>query len=579
MDHADYRAQREEVPTTESWREAMLAGPGETPARERVHLSRPRRIMMAALMSLVGLTFLIPGMTIGYWDRDEAEYAEVAHTMARTGDFLVPRLFGDLYPDKPPFSEWISAISYRWFGESEVSGRLPHVLFSAGACALLFLLGERLYGRRAGIFSALSYATSLLFLIYGRLFNTDSDLVFFTLGTMICVFPILQNEGRWRWATFGGLALGLAFLTKGPLAAIAPACLVIGYVAGKGRVSRASWQRLAALALIGTVVGSTWFILSAIATRGESLKVFLLRDNVYRFFHPMEGHHGPILYYVGVLVLGLFPWSGFLPSLLHKNAWRRDPVRWALFGWGFGLLGFFSMAATKLPHYLLPALPAFSLLIFGPRFVQKERERQVFAWVSLGVGTLLALSIILAACALNLPGYAGGVMVPFIAVGVLSCALPLVSIRRSTRVIATVFALIVAGCIAALTPSELDPARLLPRFGKDTARFRRVGEPVGGLKIDEPALGYYARLDRMGRWDSANQVVEAARLSPTASVLVWLESADGVALARKHEARVQVLESGFNLIDPTAYGKIEIARLSIRPPLKSEGSLPNPQPQ
>jgi 4-amino-4-deoxy-L-arabinose transferase-like glycosyltransferase len=567
MDHADFAAQREEVSTTASWKQAM-----------QVETSRPSRIVMSALMSLVGLTFLIPGMTIGYWDRDEAEYAEVAHTMARTGNFLVPRLFGDLYPDKPPFSEWISAISFRWFGESEVSGRLPHVLFSAGACALLFLLGERLYGRRAGMFSALSYATSLLFLIYGRLFNTDSDLVFFTLGVVICTFPILQNDGRRRWAIFGGIALGLAVLTKGPLAAIAPTCLVIGYVAGKGRVSRASWQRLTTLGLIGTAIASTWFILSAIATRGESLKIFLLRDNVYRFFHPMEGHHGPIVYYLGILVFGLFPWSGFLPSLMHKNAWTRDPVRWALFGWGFGLLGFFSIAATKLPHYLLPALPAFSLLIFGPGFVQKEMERRVFAWSNLAVGTLLALSIILAACALNLPGHAGGVMTPFVAVGALSCALPLVSMRRDTRVIATVFALMVAACIAALTPSELDPARLLPRLGKQTAFFRRVGEPVGGLKIDEPALGYYARLDRMGRWGSADQVVEAARFSPTASVLVWLESAEGVALARRREARIQVLESGFNFIDPTAYGKIEIARLSIRPPLKGERSLPNPQP-
>ena len=99
----------------------------------------------------LALLLLLPGIGAGYSGRDEAEYAGVAHAMNAAGDYLVPRLFGRLYPDKPPLSEWLTAASFRALGESEASGRLPHVLLAAGSAALLLRLGARLLERQLQI--------------------------------------------------------------------------------------------------------------------------------------------------------------------------------------------------------------------------------------------------------------------------------------------------------------------------------------------------------------------------------------------------------------------------------------------
>ena len=65
---------------------------------------------IAVALLAASLLWLLFGVKLGYWDRDESEYAGVAHAMSQSGDFLVPRLFGKLYPDKPPLSEWVSAV-------------------------------------------------------------------------------------------------------------------------------------------------------------------------------------------------------------------------------------------------------------------------------------------------------------------------------------------------------------------------------------------------------------------------------------------------------------------------------------
>ena len=152
------------------------------------------RADLAIGIALLGLSFLLFGIKLGYWDRDESEYAGVAHAMSQSGDFLVPRLFGKLYPDKPPLSEWFSAASFRLLGEAEYAGRLPHVALSAGACVLVFLLGTRAFGRRSGLLAGTVLGTSLLFSIYGRLFTTDASLLFFTVLTILCLYETLDGR-------------------------------------------------------------------------------------------------------------------------------------------------------------------------------------------------------------------------------------------------------------------------------------------------------------------------------------------------------------------------------------------------
>ena len=118
--------------------------------------------------------------------------------------------------------------------------------------------------------------------------------------------------------------------------------------------------------------------------------------------------------------------------------------------------------------------------------------------------------------------------------------------------------------ISFLVPRALDTARCLPMLGRVAKRYRRVSEPLGGLQVDEPALGYYSGCRPTERWSSPKEVAAAAQRSPTRSVLVWLEASDGVPLARDPSVGVTVMAEGFNLIDPTAQGLLELCRVTAR---------------
>jgi 4-amino-4-deoxy-L-arabinose transferase-like glycosyltransferase len=121
--------------------------------------------------------------------------------------------------------------------------------------------------------------------------------------------------------------------------------------------------------------------LVGVETGGDWLSGFLGTHNVGRFLKPMEGHRGSIFYYLFAIALGFFPWSWFLlPSLLELGARIRRSHEWAscLFVacWAGFYIGFFSLARTKLPSYVLPAYPALALLtaVFVDHWLSAPRQ-------------------------------------------------------------------------------------------------------------------------------------------------------------------------------------------------------------
>jgi 4-amino-4-deoxy-L-arabinose transferase-like glycosyltransferase len=531
--------------------------------RSPIGASRTTLALMALAAGVFSFLLLLPGVELGYWDRDEPEYAGVAHAMAQSGDFLVPRLFGTLYPDKPPLAEWFSATSFHVFGETEFSGRLPHIFLAASSCVLILLLGTRLYGLSGGTYASLCLSTCFLFVIYGRFFMTDAALLFFTLLTITCILAVLEGRAGGVAVIVGGASLALALLAKGPIAYLSPFLFTAGYWLGRRPLHVSGLARMAALCSVSAVVGFPWFIATAHATQGESLTAFLIRENVNRYLRPMDGHKGPLGYFVLVIALGLFPWTG---SLLLWKRFRgsRNPIRLGLLFWAGGVLLFFSFSATKLPHYLLPALPAFALLFadaFDPTSVADAR---MMAWAMALSGAALFLGVLFAASQWDLPGIAGRVIVPFAVVATLGVCALLLSFGATTRHFVLPIGVVASVMIAVFVPRALDTARCLPILGGAARRYRKVAEPLGGLKIDEPALGYYAGCRPTEHWSLPDDVARAAQRSPTRSVLVWLEATDALPLARDGRVRVQILASGFNLIDPTAQGKLELCRVAAR---------------
>jgi 4-amino-4-deoxy-L-arabinose transferase-like glycosyltransferase len=156
--------------------------------------------------------------------------------------------------------------------------------------------------------------------------------------------------------------MALAVLAKGPIGLLLPGLIVAAYAllrrdvrALREALSPAGWLVFAAIA-------GPWYVLEYLAQRGAFLDVFFLNHNLERFTSTVHNHPGSILYYVPVLLGGLFPWSGLVLPALFSIRPRRSAADLFLCLWLLLPLLFFSAAGSKLPGYILPCLPPLAIL-------------------------------------------------------------------------------------------------------------------------------------------------------------------------------------------------------------------------
>ena len=309
-------------------------------------------------------------------DRDEPRFAEASREMIERGDWIVPHFNNGYRFDKPPLIYWCQAASFAVFGQNEFAARVPSVLATAATTVLIYLFGRRLYGQREGWWAAIMFATSLQTLVHGRLAVADMLMVaFFTLSTwaawelvVSANAPATGNRTRWWWILWISFALG--FLAKGPVVFLPILALVVFARWNRSPFPLRAWSWvLGALVCIGLV--ALWGIPALLRTQGDFAKVGLGHHVVGRSIQPLEGHgFGGVLGFIATLpmyfVTVLFsfcPWSFMLPGLALA-AWKQRQFsagdKWLLAVIGAVVVPF-SLVATKLPHYILPAMPMLAL--------------------------------------------------------------------------------------------------------------------------------------------------------------------------------------------------------------------------
>ncbi len=360
------------------------------------------------------------------WDEDETIYAEVAREMMERGDWVVPMFNGDLSLDKPALVYWLMMSAYQLFGMSEFAARFWSPVLSIGIVLLTYHLGRRLYNPSVGLWSAMALATNLIFDVSARAATPDAALVFLTT---LATYLFVRNGGvagtgpGWLGYVSIYAAMGVATLAKGPVGIVLPTAvlglfLMVNQPSGPSRLATLPWvwtkrfllatwtlRPLTAIATIA-LVALPWYIWVGLRTDGKWLEGFFGFHNFYRFTQPIQGHEGPIYYYLVTIAIGLFPWCVFLlPSLyyLGRRIRRHDACRTSdLFvaSWAAMYVGFFSLASTKLPNYVLPAYPALALMI-GAFLDQWLRQPATIprAWfrASTSTTTLVGIALIVAA--------------------------------------------------------------------------------------------------------------------------------------------------------------------------------------
>ncbi len=301
---------------------------------------------------------------------DEGRYAEIAREMAASGDWVTPRLNGLKYFYKPPLQYWMSAAAFKAFGEHEWSARLWTGLTGFAGILLAFFVARRLWDADTGLLGAAVLGSSFGYVVLGHLNSLDMGLTFFMhlalSGFLLANRPGTDAAAARRWMLVTWAALALAVLSKGPVAlVIAGGSLVLYSVLTRdiGPWRRLEWLRGLGLFLL---IGAPWFI--AVSWRNpEFAHFFFVHEHFERFLTTVHRRYQPWWYFGPVFIASALPWTLLaLHSLVA--GWRtcgaaafqseRFLVVWIVF-----IFVFFSASSSKLPSYILPALPASALLV------------------------------------------------------------------------------------------------------------------------------------------------------------------------------------------------------------------------
>jgi 4-amino-4-deoxy-L-arabinose transferase-like glycosyltransferase len=319
---------------------------------------------------------------------DEPREAAISLEMAQSGVWSVPTLNGKPFVEKPPLAYIASALASRLTGSDAMSVlRLPKLVAALATIAALFALGFRLGGVGAGLVCSLLLATTVEFFRTSLRLVVDPELLAWTsVGVLATVEWWLAERPGVRAAWWGAtcVCLALAVATKGPVALIYHGSAVLGLLLFGGRPTLARLPGLAGAYLLSLSPLVAWGL--ALFARGgrELLSEALLRNSWGRFTRAELGHKAPPWFYAKVLLVFLLPWTLLALSGLGV-AWRdvRDArlergrvlVLRAALGWAVGSVLVLSLSAAKRELYLLPALPAWTLLGGAALSDAARRER------------------------------------------------------------------------------------------------------------------------------------------------------------------------------------------------------------
>jgi len=324
--------------------------------------------------------------------------------MNQKGEWLIPTLEGEPFLEKPIFLYWVTKLSVLTFGVKEFAFRFPSALFGVLTCLLTYFIGKTLYGSGVAYLSSLILASSFLFIGSYRLLLTDVYLVFLThLSLLFYLYSRKSLTKKWIFLGLAYVSLGFGLLAKGPIA-LYPVPIFILYEWVKNRENRGQSLKGQSpiflhlfFSFIALLIAWPWFNHSWNIQRGAATN-FFWQENILRFLKGSEGHSHSVLYHIPVLFLGFLPWSPFVIGAFYRE-WRQrignrekmNPETFLLLSWATLLFIFFSIAAHKLPHYLLPTLPC--LAIFLGRSWQKSRRLFLFLITGTTIFTLI-LSLI-----------------------------------------------------------------------------------------------------------------------------------------------------------------------------------------
>ena len=343
---------------------------------------------------------------------DEPRYAQVAREMFARGDWVTPTLGGHTWFEKPALLYWLMEVAYGLFGVSEFAARVGSALSGvltvllAGWAARRAEFESREDLRGFGFACAAVAASTLGLIVFARATSFDTLLTTTVTGALVCFYcsEVERGAGRRTWLVGFYLFVGASLLAKGLVGVVIPGAVLVGYYVLRRRwpgLSRLGvmWGTLLALMLAGVWYGPV------IARHGQAfVDEFFVQHHFARYVSNKYHHPQPFWFYLPVTLGLALPWTAFLvvgiASALGTNARAEDAaskLRVLALAWLVVPVLFFSASGSKLPGYVLPALPGAALLagdglhryLRGSGGTLAMRLTGLFALLAFGAGLAL----------------------------------------------------------------------------------------------------------------------------------------------------------------------------------------------
>lgn len=333
---------------------------------------------------------------------DEPRYAQVAREMVSRHDWITPTLYGKPWLEKPPLYYWQTMAAYSVFGVSDWSARLPSVIDAALMVFVVYFFLRR-FRPSFHLDGALMTAACAGVIGYARAASMDMPLAACFTMAMLAWYGWYETGSR---AYLAGcyVLLALGTLAKGPVAPFLAGLIVLLFALAQRDLSRAGRTLWIPGIALFCLIALPWYVVVQIRNP-QFFREFILQHNLERFATNLYYHTQPFWYYAPVLVLALVPWTVFMvaASVETIRVWRAegkaffqsgDALNAFLLIWLVVPVLFFSFSKSKLPGYILPSVPAGTLLL--AEYVRRHiaDDEQPATWLKVAHSIVAALPVV-----------------------------------------------------------------------------------------------------------------------------------------------------------------------------------------
>ena len=368
-------------------------------------LNSKKRLITLLIVLVCGIIIFLLGLgTTGLVDETPPLFAAAARAMSESGDWLTPKVNGIFRFDKPPLIYWLMGFFYSlpkneiWDSFGTLSARLPSALASL---FLMLMIGDTLFcwpqksNRQflTPIVASLGFSLSPLIIIWSRTAVSDA-LLTGILGISLLLFWRRMASENNDQCISAWVFLGFAILVKGPVAFVLALLTITSFL-----FCQKNWKTLLSKIkpkkgfLITILISVPWYILELLKEGKPFWDNFFGYHNFQRYTSVVNNHAEPFWFFLYIMILASLPFTPFLYYGIFKafkdflksskeSCNITDTLYTYSLCWLISVLIFFSISATKLPSYWLPAIPAAAILISNSFTSLKNSSKSyLYLWI------------------------------------------------------------------------------------------------------------------------------------------------------------------------------------------------------